>query len=364
MIEYWESVDDGYLTWNFKNTIYGDFELSPEAVVVGRVDLFGIAFVGSAGITTAPIEVEYPDGQKQTFQNYTDDPEIIKAIRSFTSRGPGDPLRDSRPKKGGPGSGNWGHRGRPGQEGGSIGGGGGSGHRYRRGREIDLTLIEVDGKKLFDSYERLWDGGPGMQASGYANKEMRALLKSAPEVKSELWQSPELGAIIKAQGFDGLPRVVSKQEMDEIITSGVSVEIFRGVDDGGGKTSLENVEQFRSGDCFVGRGIYGNGIYFTTVRGTAEKYAGLGEGVIRATLHPDARILAYEVGLASASKEVLPIPKTSREAFIQDMISRDIGHWAASKGYDAILLDPGMKSKDKFYVVLNRTAVIVEEAQE
>lgn len=94
MIQYWESYDEqGDVVWHLRNTVFGDLDLDPASIVKGRVDLFGIAYVGAYG---ASIDVKYPDGQTHVFEGYTNNPEIITALRKFYAREPGQPLVDSR----------------------------------------------------------------------------------------------------------------------------------------------------------------------------------------------------------------------------------------------------------------------------
>lgn len=87
-----------------------------------------------------------------------------------------------------------------------------------------------------------------------------------------------LRELIRAQGFDGLPHIVTKQEMDEYIAAGER-ELFRGLDSYGmkGKTGEDLAEQFRSGDMYVGTGLFGNGIYvaYGKDKFDAEGYMGI-----------------------------------------------------------------------------------------
>lgn len=86
-----------------------------------------------------------------------------------------------------------------------------------------------------------------------------------------------LRELARAQGFDGLPDVVTKEQMDEYVVAGER-ELFRGLDAYGirGKTGEDLAEQFRSGDLYVGKGIFGNGIYvaYGSNKYDAEEYMG------------------------------------------------------------------------------------------
>src|SRR5688572_14140270 len=93
-----------------------------------------------------------------------------------------------------------------------------------------------------------------------------------------------LGRISALQGFDGPPRVVDGATMDRLVSDGSHIEMWRGVggtgtgdDMAANQTRVSRAramaEQFRSGELWPGRGIYGNGTYVGTRRGDATGYA-------------------------------------------------------------------------------------------
>jgi hypothetical protein len=106
----------------------------------------------------------------------------------------------------------------------------------------------------------------------------------------------QLELIADMQGFTGLPKVVSSDEMDRLEKEGWTIA-YRGVSDGVGEnekgnevlyTSREIAEQFRTGQYFAGDGIYGNGIYFALDEKTAKEYAGDGGQVLKVAIPPNA----------------------------------------------------------------------------
>lgn len=298
--------------------------------------------------------------------------------------------------KGGLGSGNFAHGGRVGHEGGSTSGGGHAAllSRYgvtardvqenkhdtnshiKRG-EADLSRIEVDDKSLFETMEKKIDKG---LVGSKLSDQIVGRLESSPESKAGLWASPNYGAVAKLQGFDGLPQVVSKERMDSLVAEG-NQEIFRGVSErnkwtDGVATKVsaeENIEQFRSGPMFAGKGIYGNGLYAATERATALLYTQKFEenpidprGLARIALRKEARTITYEDAMKGLEAQEKSLPSTSREAFDRAVIRNDPGVWAASKGYDAIHVSSPLlydKPTAPYVVILNRTAVYVEESQ-
>lgn len=86
MIEFWEEMHDGGVLWHFRGTVYGDFLLDPNDLVKGRVDEYGIVYVGNAGIITDPITVQDENGRETTFSDYTDNREIVAAVRRLFKR--------------------------------------------------------------------------------------------------------------------------------------------------------------------------------------------------------------------------------------------------------------------------------------
>ena len=164
-----------------------------------------------------------------------------------------------------------------------------------------------------------------------------------------------LRELAHVQGFDGLPHIVSKQELDEYVASGEQ-ELFRGLDSYGvqGKTGEDLAQQFRSGDMYVGKGIFGNGIYvaYSSDKYDAQEYSGLEiEGaIVRMSLKKGAKVISYDELLEKKNKDVL-------KAYIE---LEDPGHYAAFKGYDVI--DVGAtRNRPKYMVVLNRTALRVQD---
>ncbi len=195
-------------------------------------------------------------------------------------------------------------------------------------------------------------------------------------------RDPALSAIAQRQGFDGPPTVVSRAEMDGLIRSG-RPHMLRGVQaeldsDGnpvpGGKTAQQIHEDLRSGDAHFGRGVYGNGYYFAPPKGRgfagAERFgAGPHGAMVRATLRADAKVVKYgqlRQEHAAYFKSLGHEPATSWETprSHQDLVFGDLGRFAAARGYDAVEMS-GSKAggyAPPQWLVLNRTALIVEEA--
>lgn len=156
--------------------------------------------------------------------------------------------------------------------------------------------------------------------------------------------------------FDGLPEVVTKEQMDQYVANG-DRELFRGLESYGmkGKTGEELAEQFRSGDLYVGTGLFGNGIYvaYGVDKYDAEGYMGADAqgAMLRMTLKPNAKIISIDELDNMQSQD--PIVQAHPEL-------KNSGCYAAFKGYDGI--DVGArKNQSKYMVILNRSLVRVQD---
>lgn len=164
-----------------------------------------------------------------------------------------------------------------------------------------------------------------------------------------------LREIARTQGFDGLPHVVTKQEMDEYLASGER-ELFRGLDSYGmkGRTGEDLAEQFRSGELYIGRGLSGHGIYaaYGTDKFDAEGYMGasLEGAMLRLTLKSNAKTISIDELDEMQSKDEMVNSHTQL---------RNLGFYATFKGYDAIDIGAS-QDRPQYMLILNRTAVRVQ----
>ncbi|WP_306364230.1 hypothetical protein [Nocardia sp. CC227C] len=179
-----------------------------------------------------------------------------------------------------------------------------------------------------------------------------------------------LGEINRLQGFDGLPTVVSYEEIDRIVAAG-GVRLYRGV------SETRYAAEFKSGPYFPGTGQYGEGTYATPDDGLALHYADYdSEKLLRMVLKPDAKVVDYldlyheqQAELSSISERLAEIrrgePSPERSEREEELESRywqvyDRGKFAAIKGYDAFAVggteEAGMPRE---WIILNRTALAV-----
>jgi hypothetical protein len=294
------------------------------------------------------------------------------------------PIWTARVIKGGEGSGNFHHAGRPGEVGGSAAQDAGhagaastaaepsasqstAGH-YQAGRRLEPEDLDVYGKDL----------------------------GKLPSDKNT-YKDPFLASVLRAQGFDGLPQVVDADTFAQMEKDGeFAVTLYRGVDESGDLTRAQVTEQFRSGPLFVGEGISGNGTYASTARNEAfDKYArGHEDGLLTIGLRKDAKIVPNSF-LSAIYGEYKNSDKPDRGQFlfklmndavqagetakaraleesmqalnhglrvgdahnVLDRVYWDPGALASFLGYDAIQVH-----EDR-YILLNRTALVVQGAK-
>lgn len=193
-----------------------------------------------------------------------------------------------------------------------------------------------------------------------------------------------LAAVWRAQGFDGKPTVVSADEFDA--ARGDSPVLYRGLSGPSAQTDRQ-AEQFRTGEPFVGRGMYGDGVYTTTSFDDVDRYTKpygwrggtdtpAGEGtVMRMALAEDARVVDYDdmttkfrewddqwaqrLDSAPDDQRSLLEGQRSKELFITE----DVGRHAAALGYQAVRVPAAHTETADHFIIQDRTAVIVEEAQ-
>lgn len=188
-------------------------------------------------------------------------------------------------------------------------------------------------------------------------KELSAKYK-LPSMRRSGTQDDCLKEILDKKGFSVIPKRVAKKEFVEAIKNGKVV--YRGV------STIEQEKQFYNGDCFVGQGFFGNGIYMSYDKNEALKYA---DNVIVSIVPESFNFAPNE--LKEEHKTFLQSWKSQNldyEKLSEDEIERveneynflkDFGKYCALKGYDGYI-----SQKDKNIVVLNRGKLIIGENDE
>ena len=188
-----------------------------------------------------------------------------------------------------------------------------------------------------------------------------------------------LRAIVKLQGFDGLPVPVTKTQARALEEARAPV-VYRALDD------VEHAADLRRGPYWPGTGIHGAGIYVAPNADVVGDYTVVelashpnpGQHWTQFFIDPSARMVTIEELRRILDEEVLPLfperpPLTQEQrnliittAKIQDRepvfpdpnagrkIVSDYGRLAALLGYDVIVAGEGPQQE---YVVLNRGAL-------
>jgi hypothetical protein len=160
-----------------------------------------------------------------------------------------------------------------------------------------------------------------------------------------------LKSYLAETGRDKPPKVATTAEVDAMAADGHRV-LYRGL------TDPAQAEQFRSGSMFQGVGAMGNGTYSAydpdggdAAAEIARGYAGEDGEVFRVVLPKDAKVVNAD-DLRREQADALEAAGSDRER----AILRDMGRFAALRGYDAID-SPGLG----YVVLLNRPILTVEK---
>jgi hypothetical protein len=221
-----------------------------------------------------------------------------------------------------------------------------------------------------------------------------------------------LTALVRRQtGWSDPARVVSPEELDTAIANGWS-QVWRGVSGAGDLKAVEMSEATRTGAWEMGKGIYGNGIYTSPRRSTAEVYRGhepaimmsrsgpyegqgrwepdglrewAGDlvtsyggnpgGLMRMAIDPDAKIIDF-VQLQREHRAWLDTQDA--DAWKWFSTASDSSWYAVMRGYDGVHIKGEDSEGDGAYypddvtdeqnadqvIIFNRTVLMIEEASD
>ena len=183
----------------------------------------------------------------------------------------------------------------------------------------------------------------------------------------------QLGAIAEAQGFTGLPRVVSGEEFDKL--GDTHDTVWRGVrgSESGVRvdaTAEELAERFQSGPYWPGFGTDGSGTYVAAdYKYSAGQYSAMradpdglkAVGLMRIGLPRDGRYIDDDAVYALRYELLRRADQIDDVAVSQAMyrVASDPGRVAALAGYDGILVT-NLDGTLRQAVVVNRTILTVD----
>ena len=326
------------------------------------------------------------------FQPFADDVTLMKAIANGEAEPDGFAPFD---EDGGPGSGNFGHEGRAGEVGGSAPDGSADskkstektaklkeGFKHLKPNQkyayISRSGIVPKGEleslkegirtgdqasmdKLSEYEQMYFDSAEYGRTVKTLDVEMRDEVAAMSDADAAEWAKKSMDRQIEShEGWANqysaaqkvaidmavceTPQVVSRDDFDKYVKDSGAVVCYRGVKDIDSMTG-ENMQfqmAYNTQEPYFGDGIYGDGLYFSTRKDTAESYAGRAE-IATCAVRPDAKVLEY--GSPEHDKAKKRVQTTD------DSVA------ALCSGYDVIHKKQG--SNEDYYVILNRAALVM-----
>lgn len=171
-----------------------------------------------------------------------------------------------------------------------------------------------------------------------------------------------LSKMYEVQGYNANPSIVTKSQMDALEEAGTHHIVYRGVD------SKEFTDQYKYGQHFAGKGIYGNGSYTSTEFFRGEQYTsgvtplGQESDVMKIAIPKSANIVDYEFASKKQYEEWKD--KFLGSSLAETQVFADVGRWATANGYDAIKVAGGTENipvKEDYFIILNRGKVTVQD---
>jgi len=193
-----------------------------------------------------------------------------------------------------------------------------------------------------------------------------------------------LKSMLKDQGFDAKPTLVDDAAFQALREDDAYTYMGRGLSNDESVNVEWFAENFKDGELFAGRGIFGNGTYMTPDEAVMQwfsRYAADGSPrahgtIVDSLLKPDAKVIDYDDAYRMM-QEATPYDErkkyfdatghgyTAPNKKTDDRLYglMDVGRWAVANGYDAIRIpNPvigGSPIEATYYNVLNRGALVV-----
>ena len=198
-------------------------------------------------------------------------------------------------------------------------------------------------------------------------------------------QDNELKAMLKELEYNKLPTVLNKAQIDKEAIKPGAIATLRGVQGDTQEDSKQFSDDFKNGDYFVGKGVYGSGTYMaykkdewavtedTEGMDTAKQYAGIKGGIIKSVI-PKNYKLATQEQYSSINNarveldkkfgdELTKLSKSNADLEKRKKIFEAKNFWQnqgvvmSILGYDGYIAD-----KDRgFLVALNRGKLLVQK---
>lgn len=221
---------------------------------------------------------------------------------------------------------------------------------------MDAFIRQKGGKSDYENIENL-------SKSKALNKNYSDSLDKARDKALEFY---------KEIGYDGKPKIVTKEEYDKLKSEGAR-EIARGIRGYGieGKNGQDFYDQYKSGEMYIGsQRVFGSGTYYSyenDVKDTISRYSNADGLTHTALIDKSAKIitdrklneLKAEYGQKMMDKALQlgnKDPQLANEYYtkMNNVINMDNGIFASSLGYDAIDVEDA-----QYIVSLNRSKIIL-----
>ncbi len=245
----------------------------------------------------------------------------------------------------------------------------------------------IAGKRIDDMSYEDWAKAKGMEkkSKSAASRPVSTVINGKDI--SQTWQRRpdkfdfEIEDIINAQGFDGLPKVVSASEFDKYVQESnfIAQRTYSAPD---AETLKAYQDQLYNGkwyvDCSTGGAAYGQGMYccydYGKVISETTKNEMIRYGANREFAYTETFTLSKDAKTITIS-ELNKVQQEYSKSIMNGLMERggwsnenaiawadernhlvsDSGLFAASLGYDAVIIDNGL---DNYAIILNRTKVI------
>ena len=173
------------------------------------------------------------------------------------------------------------------------------------------------------------------------------------------------GYMAHLMGKDLKPTLISEQEFEALKSNPQNVAIYRGFR----RNEAQNIQNYKTGDVYDGRGGVGEGSYFATKK--LKEFSASGKFVEAILDTKKAKIGDYSkleaqwkaemkennAKMTQARKQTLDKTERDNYSFRREAYD-DFGRWATAKGYDAVI---NHDSRFTEYVVINRGILKVKK---
>lgn len=182
-----------------------------------------------------------------------------------------------------------------------------------------------------------------------------------------------LQKVVHIENLNDKPTILNEKEFNSYVKESKTIICYRGIRPNGDLSAEEIRDITKYADyTYIGNGIHGDGIYFTTLESEAEGY---GECIMTIAIKRDAKIINKKEALELYNEE-------KRNHTLVGESLRNINYppgrmlgrkyknasvVALQKGYDIIKVEGGNRGDGTteytgdFYIVLNRAAIVIKE---